>query len=197
MSDVHCPVRILLARHGETEYETPPFNAEGGSLTALGREQARGLGERLTGERVAAVVCSDLSRAVQTAEIAAGVLGLPVKVRRGLYEYPAGDYVGKPWVSGTLEPMVTAWLAGDLSAGLPGGETGHQVVERVLTVLDDLADAYRGETVLVVSHGGVILAMMGLLAPGSRSAPSSGSEVANGASYVLEGDADGWRVVFD
>ena len=54
MSDVHCPARIIVARHGEAEYETPEMNAAGGSLTALGREQARDLGERLRQERVAA-----------------------------------------------------------------------------------------------------------------------------------------------
>ena len=75
MSDVHCPARIIVARHGEAEYERPEMNASGGSLTSLGREQARELGERLRSERVAGVVCSELSRAVQTAEIAARCSG--------------------------------------------------------------------------------------------------------------------------
>jgi hypothetical protein len=39
MSDVHCPARIVVARHGEAEYETPETNAAGGSLTPLGRAQ--------------------------------------------------------------------------------------------------------------------------------------------------------------
>ena len=102
MSDVHCPARIIVARHGEAEYETPEMNATGGSLTMLGREQARDLGERLRPERVAAVMCSELSRAVQTAEIAAGVLGLPVRVRERLHESPAGDYLGRPYDHGVL-----------------------------------------------------------------------------------------------
>jgi 2,3-bisphosphoglycerate-dependent phosphoglycerate mutase len=67
-------------------------------------------------------------------------------------------------------------------------------VERVLAVLDDLADHFRGETVLVVSHGGVILALMGRLAPGSPDAPKDAYDVPNCSSYVLERDADGWRV---
>ena len=59
---------------------------DGGSLSAAGRGQARALGERLRGERIARVWCSPLSRAVQTAEIAAGVLGR----RRGRARGPAG-----------------------------------------------------------------------------------------------------------
>jgi broad specificity phosphatase PhoE len=193
VSDVHCPARFVVARHGQTEYETPEMNAAGGSLTALGRQQARELGERLRGERVAAVVSSELSRAVQTAEIAAGVLGLPVRVREGLHEFPAGDYLGRPFDVEFFDPMFTAWLAGDLTPGVPGGETGRQTADRVLAVLDDLADQYRGETVLVVSHGGVILALWGAIAPGSPLAPADPEDVPNGASYVFERDADGWR----
>jgi 2,3-bisphosphoglycerate-dependent phosphoglycerate mutase len=192
VSDVHCPARIIVARHGEAEYETPEMNATGGSLTTLGRQQARDLGERLRPERVAAVVCSELSRAVQTAEIAAGVLGLPVRVRERLQEYPAGDFLGRPYEHGFFDAMVTSWLAGDLAAGVPGGETGRETADRVLGVLEDLADQFRGETVLVVSHGGVILALWGAIAPGSPDAPGN-DLVLNGSTYVFENDADGWR----
>ena len=169
------------------------MNAAGGSLTALGRAQARELGERLRSEKVAAVICSELSRAVQTAEIAAGVLGLPVRVRERLHEFPAGDYLGRPSEHGFFDAMVKSWLAGDLDAGVPGGETGRETADRVLAVLDEIADEFRGETVLVVCHGGVILALWGSIAPGSPDAPD-GDLVLNGSSYVLERDADRWRL---
>ncbi|MGC4112128.1 MAG: histidine phosphatase family protein [Nocardioides sp.] len=193
MSDVHCPARVIVARHGETEYETPEMNAAGGSLTALGRAQARELGERLRPEKVAAVFSSELSRAVQTAEIAAGVLGLPVTVRERIHEFPAGDFLGQPYDPEYFGAMVTSWRAGDLSLGVPGGETGRETADRVLAVLDEIADRFRGETVLVVTHGGVIVSLWGAIAPGSSAGPPGG-DVPNGASYVFENDADGWRV---
>jgi probable phosphoglycerate mutase len=195
VSDVHCPARIVVARHGQTEYEAEEMGAAGGSLTALGRVQARELGERLRGERVAAIVCSELSRAVQTAEIAAAVLGLPVRVRERLHEFAVGDYLGRPYDPVFFGRVQGAWLAGDLEPGVPGGETGRQVVDRVMPVLDEVADQFRGETVLVVAHGGVIMALFGLVDPGSPYAPGSHDEVPNGASYVFERDADGWRAV--
>jgi probable phosphoglycerate mutase len=192
VSDVHCPARIIVARHGEAEYETPEMNASGGSLTALGRAQARELGERLGSERVAAVICSELSRAVQTAEIAGSMLGLPVRVRERIQEFPAGDFLGRPYDPAYFGAMVSAWQTGDLSAGVPGGETGRQTADRVLAVLADIADEFRGETVLVVSHGGVILALWGAVAPGSDAGPAR-DDVPNAAAYVFENDADGWR----
>ena len=193
MSDLHCPARFLVARHGEAEYESEAMTAAGGSLTALGRDQARALGERLGGERVAGIVTSDLARAVQTAELAARVLDLPVKVREGLHEFPPGDFRGRPYDHALFGPMAQSWLAGDLGVGVPGGEAGRQTADRVLTVLDTVADQYRGETVLVVSHGGVILALWGAIAPGSPAAPDP-DRIANCSSYVFEHDADGWRV---
>jgi 2,3-bisphosphoglycerate-dependent phosphoglycerate mutase len=194
VSDVHCPARLILARHGEAAYETETMTDFGGSLTALGRAQARELGERLAGERVAGVVCSELARAVQTAEIAAGVLGLPVEVRAGLQEFAVGDFLGRAWDPLVFDPMIAGWLAGDLTRAVPGGESGEQVSGRALAVLDDVADRYRGETVLAVTHGGVILSLMGRLAPGSPSAPADAYDVPNCSTYLLERDADGWRV---
>lgn len=194
MSDLHCPVRVILARHGETEYESDLMGTSGGSLTALGRSQAAELGERLRTERVAAVFCSELARAVQTAEIAAVRLGLPVSVRERLDEFDVGDARGKPWDAELIEPPLEAWLAGDVSARVPGGESGSDVLARVLPVLDSIADSFRGETVLVVSHGGVTLALLGTLAPGAPGNPGHANDVPNCATHVLERDADGWRV---
>jgi probable phosphoglycerate mutase len=194
MSDLHCPARLIVARHGEAVYETDTMTDFGGSLTTLGRAQARELGERLAGERVAGVVCSELSRSVQTGEIAAAALGLPVEVRRGLQEFAIGDFLGRAWDPLVFDPIIAGWLAGDLTPAVPGGESGAQVADRVLAVLDDVADRFRGETVLVISHGGVILALMGRLVPGSPSAPADAYDVPNCSTYLLERDADGWRV---
>jgi broad specificity phosphatase PhoE len=192
VSDVHCPARIVVARHGEAAYESDGTGTSGGSLTARGRDQARELGERLRSERVAGVVCSELSRAVQTAELAAAVLGLPVTVRTGLQEFDVGDERGREYDPEVFDPIMAAWRSGELARSVSGGETGHEAADRVLTVLDEVADSFRGETVLAVTHGGVILALWGRIDPASAAAPTADS-VANGSSYVFERDADGWR----
>jgi broad specificity phosphatase PhoE len=182
---------VFLARHGEAEFETPLFMDHGGSLTSHGRAQARELGERLRGEKIAHVYCSTISRAVQTAELAAAGLGVGVTVREGLVEIALGEALGLPADSGFFDDAMDAWVAGDVDVQAPGSESAVEIAGRVRRVLDDLADRHRGEAVLVVSHAGTIVATLAVLA----FAPGRPAHVPNGASYELEGDSDGWRAV--
>jgi broad specificity phosphatase PhoE len=191
MSDLQCAARIILARHGDAEYEQDRTGVEGGSLSPLGRAQARRLGEELRAERVAAVVSSSLSRAVQTGELAAGVLGVEMSVREGLQEVGVGAMYGQPFDSSVTEPVMTAWRRGELDAAMPGGgESGTETCARVLPVLESVADAFRGETVLVITHGGVIQALLGRFSPD----PDGTDDLRNCDHFVFQVDADGWRV---
>ena len=194
MSDLYCPATFVLARHAEAEYEsTLAVRHAGGSLTGPGREQAHELGERLATRRVAMVYVSDLARAVQTGEIAAGVLGVPVRVRRGLREFDIGDLEGSPFEASLFDPVVQRWRAGDLDVGCPGAETGRDVVRRVSAELHRIADEHRGETVLVVSHGGAIQLTAPALAPAIGDCWADDRQLRPAAAAEMEADADGWR----
>ena len=190
MSDLQCPARVFLARHAEAEYETPMLMDHGGSLTTAGRAQARELGERLRGDRIAHVYSSTSSRAVQTAELAAAVLGVEVTVREGLVELALGEALGLEADGGYFDEGMNAWLAGDLDAKAPGSESAAEIAARIRPVLDDLADRHRGEAILVVSHGAAIVATVAVLTSACGT-----TDVPNCASYELEGDADGWRLL--
>ncbi len=97
-----------------------------------------------------------MGRAVETGEVAAEVLGLPVARVEGLHEARVGDCAGLPFGDPCFHDVLDAWLAGDLGRRVPGGEDGHEVRERVREALQSLADLHRGEQVLVVAHGAVI-----------------------------------------
>lgn len=195
MSALECPTRIFLARHGEAEYESTACTDDGGSLSAAGRRQARELGRRLRGERIARTWCSPLSRAVQTAEIAAGVLGTDVVVREGLREYGVGSLAGtRADERAALEPVFTAWAGGDDGATIPGGERVADIVARTRAVLEEVADRHRGETVLVVGHGGGIMATVPELV-GRPRASAYELTLANAGHVELAVDGDGWRLV--
>ena len=194
MSSLQCPARILVARHGEAEYETDLCSDHGGSLTPLGRKQARELGTSLLGERVARVWTSPLSRAVQTAEIAAGVLGVDVVVREDLREYGVGRLAGTQLhEKAYFEGVFRRWVEGDDDAAIDGGERVAEVVARVEGVLREVADEHRGETALVISHGGAMLATLPQLA-GLPRRRGLGVTLPNCGVIGLEADADGWQL---
>ena len=194
MADLQCPARVFLARHGEADHESDLVTDDGGSLSAAGRRQARALGERLRGERIAGVWCSPSSRAVQTAEIAAAVLGVGVTVREGLREYGVGSLAGTSGDEGAVIGSVfRAWADGDDAATIEGGEAVAAIVERVRRVLEQVADEHRGEAVLVVSHGGAVRATLPELVGLPR--PAGADLVLPGGGHVvLERDAHGWRL---
>ncbi len=194
MSDLQCAARLFVARHGEAVYESVLITDDGGSLSAIGRQQARDLAERLRGERIARVWSSSLSRAVQTAEIVAAALGVDVVVREGLREYAVGSLAGTDGDEALiLGPVFEAWIAGDNTAEIAGGESIKGIVERVGAVLEEIRDIHRGETVLVVSHGGA----MGVGLPSILGVPRSNGHdfmVPGGEHVVIVGDADGWSL---
>jgi probable phosphoglycerate mutase len=183
---------VFVARHGEAAYESQLLSDAGGWLTSVGRDQARLLAEAMAGERIARVWTSDMARAVQTGEVAAGVLGVDVVVRRGLREFGVGDAAGTTGEPDPFAATFAAWLDGDLGARIPGGESGHEVVERYRIVLDEIADAHRGESVLVVSHGGVMCLALAALARNLTVSHSRDLPMPNGGVVALEGDDDGW-----
>jgi probable phosphoglycerate mutase len=193
MSDLFCASTLVVARHGEAEYDNPGVASDdGGSLTLRGREQSQELAESLRDSRVAAIWCSDMSRAVQTAEIAAAQLGVVVRVRRGLREFSVGDFAGQPLTAALFADVLAAWAAGDLSAGCPGAETGSDVVRRVSEELHQVVDSHRGETVLVISHGGTMSLVLPRLVTNVKPDFATGRPLANCAPCEISADADGW-----
>ena len=192
MTDLQCPARIFVVRHGEADYESPLLSDAGGWLTPLGRLQSRDLADALAGERLARVWTSDLARAVQTGEIVAGRLDVDVVVREGLRELGVGDHAGGTGDPDPFAETFAAWLAGDLDSRIAGGESGREVVDRFAGVLEEVADAHRGEAVLVVSHGGAISLAVPHLARNLDPVHARGLPLPNCAVVALEADADGW-----
>src|SRR6476619_182153 len=88
--------RLYLVRHGATGLtaEDRFSGAVGVDLSDEGRAQVKGLSERLTGDKIAAVYASPLSRTLETARILAEPHGLPIRERDGLREISHGRWEG-------------------------------------------------------------------------------------------------------
>ena len=188
MTALQCATTLIVARHGEAEYESSEWAEEGGSLTGLGRRQAAELAEELAGRRVAHVWTSTLARAVQTAEIVAARLGVGVTTRLGLREFGSGDLAHHPRDLDPFLQTYRSWLEGDLDVRIPGGETGREIADRFGAVLREVADAHPGETVLVVSHGGAI----GLGVPAIARMDVEQQRLGNCDTVDVLADADAW-----
>jgi 2,3-bisphosphoglycerate-dependent phosphoglycerate mutase len=196
VSDLQCPARILVARHGEAMYADPELlSDEGGWLTAQGNEQAAKLGERLRGERVAAVYTSRLARARETGAVVGDLLGLAPTTVEGVQEFSVGSLAGTPAMDPRARETFVAWVTGDLDRRWPGGETGTEVVARFVEAVETLSDRHRGETVLVVSHGGVMTLAIPNTADNVRPELALDALIPNCAVAEVEVDGDGWRLV--
>ena len=192
MPDLHCPATLVVARHAKAAFVETWFSDEGGSLTSEGRTQAAALAESLHGRRVAAVWCSDASRSVQTAEIAAARLGVAVTARKSLREVFIGDLMGQSFDYSRIEAVCEKWYAGALDARFVNGESGTDVVARHRAELEEIADLHRGETVLVIGHQTALGLVVPTLVPGLSFDWTRSHELANTESIELEHDADGW-----
>lgn len=153
---------IFLARHGQTAY-----NLEGrfqGQLPVplddTGRGQALELAERAAAHGFAALWCSPLLRARETADVVAERLGLDPHEDARFMETDAGDWTDRSFadVKAEAPERFEAFVAGDSAFAFPGGESfAHQEV-RVAAALDDVE---QGELpALVVCHGMVIRAAL-------------------------------------
>lgn len=151
--------RVLLARHGETDWNAvgrwqghadPPLNA-------TGRAQALELAERLLDVGIEVVVSSDLVRAAETAAIVAERLGLPVAKDPELREIDVGSWSGltRAEVSARFPDGFARWQAGEIGHN---GETREALGERVERALLRCANGHAGRCVLAVTHGGAIRA---------------------------------------
>lgn len=140
------------------------------SLSELGRRQAAELGRRAAG-RFDVVYCSDLHRAVETAEIAFGA-GYRVDAR--LREQDYGERTGAPSAEVEIERLAT------VDEPFPRGESLRDVARRVASFLEEIP---RDGNVLVIGHRATKLAFDHLLGGMTLQA-------AVGAPYAWQ---PGWR----
>ena len=166
--------RLILVRHGqsygnvERRLDTRPPGAE---LTDLGVQQARDFARSRTAPP-GMLLHSVARRAAQTAAAMSGEWSsaamsgewsvLPTEVD-GIHEVQAGDLENRSDDDAIAEfnRVYQCWLDGDLAVPMPGGESGHDVLDRYLPVLQELRLRYLDDRawsgdIVVVSHGAAI-----------------------------------------
>ena len=141
------PLQIAyLARHGETAWTVTGQHTGQTDLplTARGEDNARRLGERLSGLTFAKVFTSRLQRARKTCELAG--FGSVAQVDGDLVEWDYGEYEGRLTVD-ILKERPDWQLFRD---GCPGGESPQQVAARADSVVSRIR-AVAGDVLLFSS----------------------------------------------
>jgi broad specificity phosphatase PhoE len=123
-------------------------------LNQAGREQAHVLASALRDVKLTAVYSSDLARALETARVVADSRDLGITPLAELRERDFGTWEGLTDTE-ILErfPEARTGTWGD-------AETREELAARILGALTTIAETHPGETVLVVSHGGPLRAML-------------------------------------
>jgi broad specificity phosphatase PhoE len=132
--------RLLLVTHGQT-----PWNEAGRfqghtdiGMNPRGFEQARRLAESLQGEKIAAILASDLKRAVETVAPYSTLTGLPIRTDARLRELNFGAWEGLtgPEIAVRDPSGWQRWDQGH-AADFPGGETLDDLAARLRSVYDE------------------------------------------------------------
>lgn len=182
--DNHCMTELILIRHGETEWNRE-LRFQGHvdvGLNATGLEQARRLAQRLSGEPAHRIYASDLLRAQQTAQPLGQVLGLATLSDAALREQSFGQVDGMRVddIKAQHPQAWEGWLRFEEDYCMPEGETTRQFHARVMGAVGRLAAAHPHETVVVVTHGGVLdmifrtARSLGLNGPRQSDIPNAG-----------------------
>ncbi len=150
------PTRLLLVRHGVTEYSVAKRFAGRSDLelTEAGLDQARRAAARIAGlGPVDVLVSSPLRRTRQTAQQLADRLDLPVLIDDGLVETDFGDWDGYTFaeVRQKWPDELQRWLA-DPAVAPPSGESFETVTRRVRRARDRILAQHPGKTVVAVTH---------------------------------------------
>jgi probable phosphoglycerate mutase len=140
------PVRLLLARHGQTEWhrDNRYVSRTDIGLNETGRREAWMLARRAEEERPDLVLCSPLTRALETARLSAEACGMEPRSDERLRELDFGEWEGKSLAEIREEDPDRH--------GFPGGEPLNKGAERMLEILAELHRSHTDRKVLLVAH---------------------------------------------
>ena len=157
--------KIFIFRHGETDWNKEN-RFQGHTdipLNENGRNQARKLAAQLSSRRIQAILTSDLSRAMETAQILAENLGgIPIQIDERLREAHLGEAQGKTFdeiKSFFGEDLTRRWRSSkptDADVSYPGGETGTAIIARAFAAMEEFLIQKDYYQVGISTHGGVI-----------------------------------------
>ncbi len=149
---------LFLVRHGETNWNLSGqiMGEQPVPLNQNGEAQVKRLASFLKSRSIHALYSSPVARALQTAEILASVLQVPVTADQGLTEINVGEWEGRYWKDLTDEFARQQFYTRPEEARPPGGETLREVQARAIAVVERARALEEADQLLFVSHADVV-----------------------------------------
>jgi probable phosphoglycerate mutase len=186
--------RFGLLRHGKTEWnQTKRIQGQEDSpLIPEARQKADQWGNMLIDVGLDRIISSDLGRAMETATLINQSLGVPMIQDHRLREQDWGRWTGKTLMQ--LKEKDKQRLTEQVEAGWnfcpPEGEDRRSVLERSQAALLSAGRSWAGETILVVTHEGVIKSLIYHLS-GRKFLPSEPRLISGNQIHWLYHDTEG------
>jgi len=156
--------RIIMIRHGETEWnQLGIYQGQlNSNLTENGRNQAIAIAQRLQNHKFDCLYSSDLGRAQETAQPVSKACNLPLQLEKGLRERNYGIFEGleKNRVADVHSEAYISHKTNDPHYDIPNGESMFQFQKRVWICIETLAKKHEGKSIIIVTHGGTIAAIV-------------------------------------
>lgn len=190
--------RFCFIRHGETAWNTQR-RLQGQldiGLNDNGEDQARAAGRWLAREGgIDAIYASDLSRAWRTAEHVGQALGLSPQPAPALRERRYGLFEGLTYTEAQARypEHYACHEAREPGFVIPDGESLEQFHDRVTGCLQSLLERHRGQTLVVVLHGGVLDIINRFVRGNPLSTPRDFLIPNAGLNWVVQ-DGTGWHI---
>lgn len=178
-------MRIYLIRHGKTEANERHLYCGSTDLplSASGKAELEAISFDIQNVRY---LTSGMKRTEETLKILFG--DVPYAIEPRFREVDFGNFEMHSYEELKDTPDYQAWLAGNNEINVPpNGESGQQMTQRVLAALLEIQ-----EDTCLVTHGGVIAAIMGHLFPGEGKNRYQW-QPPNGAGYCIMGHSY-WRI---
>ncbi len=189
--------RLCLVRHGETAWNAE-HRVQGQldvPLNECGRAQAQALAQALAAERFGAIYSSDLSRARETAAPISKLLSIPLMLDAGLRERHYGIFESLTYaeVRARYPEDYARFEARDPRFDFRTGESLKGFSERAVRCVRALAGRHPGESILVVTHGGVLDKLYRFITGLPLSAPRDFG-IPNCAINRIEASSSRWTI---
>ena len=147
-------MKIYVTRHGQTDW-----NVQGKTqgradieLNEVGINQAKQTREELKNVDIDLIICSPLKRAKKTAEIINEGRNIPIIFDDQIMERDFGEFEGE-------KIKFDEFWDYNAHPRYEKAETIQEIISRISNFLDKIKEEYKDKNILIVTHGGVSIAI--------------------------------------